>query len=114
MAPTKRKRAIAVIQSWEMPEGSFEINYRRNAREEASNQPIPRSAKEKIKFLEDILETEIDPVRTSEPFGRLYVPGDTYSGGDTEDGLTHHAYWVRDLKNISPNILGGSQPKLTE
>jgi len=113
MAPTKSKRAIAVIQSWDMPEGSFEINYRRDADKEAGNQAIPRSNREKIKFLEQILETSVDPVETSKPFGQLYVPGDTYGGGDTFNGLTHHAYWVRDLKNLPSDVLGGAQPKLT-
>ncbi|OGD60720.1 hypothetical protein A3I57_01510 [Candidatus Beckwithbacteria bacterium RIFCSPLOWO2_02_FULL_47_23] len=112
MSPSQSKRAIAVIQSWDMPEGNFEINYRRDADKEASNQAIPRSNKEKINFLEQILETTVDPVETSRPFGRLYVPGDTYGGSDTSDGRTHHAYWVRDLKNLPPGILGGVQPKL--
>lgn len=111
--PSKSKRAIAVVQNWDMPEESFEINYRRDAMEEASNQPVPRSNREKIKFLEQILETTTDPVETSRPFGRLYVPGDTYSGGDTGDGRTHHAYWARDLKNIPPGVLGGTLPKLS-
>ena len=111
--PSKSKRAIAVAQSWLMPEGSFEINYRRDADQEAGNQAVPRPNIEKIKFLEQILETTVDPVETSRPFGRLYVPGDTYSGGDTSDGQTHHAYWARDLKNLPPGILGGVQPKLS-
>lgn len=113
MEPSKTSRAIAVSQSWDMPEGSFEINYRRDAMKEASNQPVPRSNREKIKFLEQILETTIDPVETSRPFGQLYVPGDTYGGTDTSDGRTHHACWARDLKNIPPGVLGGDLPKFS-
>ena len=107
------RRAIGIIQRWDMSDEGFEISYRRDADKEGGNHPVPRSNGEKIKLLEDILKTTVDPVETSRPFGRLYVPGDTYGGGDTSDGRTHHAYWARDLKNLPPDILGGWQPKLS-
>lgn len=114
-SPSKTSRSIGVIQSWDMPEGSFVLNYRRNAIKETVNSTIPRSNKEKIKFLEEILQTTVNKTATAEPFGRPYVHGDTYGGGETSDGAVHHAYWVRDLKNKQiSGFLNIGQPKLPQ
>jgi hypothetical protein len=108
------RRAIAIIQRWDMPDGSYEINYRRDADKEGTNMPVPRSAKEKIKFLEEILQMTVDKAETAEPFKRPYTPGDTYGGGETADGRIHHAYWARDLKGEQlTDLFDAELPKLT-
>lgn len=107
-------RSIAIIQRWDMSDGSYEINYRRDADKEGANRPVPRSTKEKIQFLEEILETTVDKAKTARPFGQPYTPGDTYGGRETSDGRIHHAYWVRDLKGKRlAGLFGTQKPKLT-
>jgi hypothetical protein len=109
-SPSKTKRAIAVLQTWDTPEGSYEIVYRRNADKEASNLPIPRSTGEKIKFLEQILDTTVDEQATAQHFGRPYRPGDTRSSSHEQDDTKHLAFWVRDLDGPLLGLLGGDQP----
>lgn len=98
MVPSKGNRAIAVTHNWDMEEGDYAIVYRRDAIKEATNMPKPRSNREKIIFLREILETEVDETATEKHFGRPYSPGDTWSNSGPPDPLIHRAYWVRDLK----------------
>ena len=71
------------------------------------------SAKEKIQFLQDILETNFDAERMHQHY-KEPVPGQIYYGGDTSDGRSYIAVWARDLKILPSGILGAGQPKLTE
>ncbi len=112
--PSESKRALAIVQEWEMNEGDYKIAYRRDADKEATNMPIPRSTQEKIRFLRHILETEVDEAATEEHFGRPYIPGDIISNSGPEDSRVHHKYWVRDIRDRLPTLPAGSNKKVNQ
>ena len=90
---------VIIKQTWDMQEDDYEILYRRSASKEDPNKPIPRSGREKIRFLREILATEIDEDAIERHFGRSYTPGDTRSSTSPDDTFTHHTYWVRDIRD---------------
>ena len=95
-------RGIAVVQRWDMGLDDWEIVYRRDTDHEAGNTAIPRSIREKTKFLHEILETTFDTAAMEEHFGRPYSTGDTISSDCADDpnvNFTHRKYWVRDLEH---------------
>ncbi len=94
------RRAIDVVQRWDMGPDEWEIIYRRDAIKEASNLPASRSNREKIKFLRQILETEIDTQACEQDFGRPYVPGDTWSNDKSDDITSHRKHWMRDIRHL--------------
>ncbi len=112
--PSEGRRAIDIQQRWDMKEDECELVYRRNATDEATNMPIPRSNGEKIKFLREILATEVDEVATEKHFGRPYSKGDIRTSNMPDASTTHIAYWVRDVRDQLPALTHGSVKPLSE
>ncbi len=111
--PSKNRRDIAIVNSFGMPEGEYKFLYRRDADQEDSHNPIPRSTKEKIGFLRQILETEVDEKVTEDLFGQPYQPGvanEPYTRDMDGTKVVVNRLWVRDIK--SQALMDGLQQQM--
>jgi hypothetical protein len=107
MTPSQRHKGIVVTQGWDMPEDKYKIVYMRNVKEEDWHNPIPRSNGEKMKFLREILATEVDVAATEEYFGKpLIIWDDTKPSSESDKPSTSHFYRVRDMRGQLSGLLG--------
>lgn len=64
---------------------------------------------DKVRFLEEILRTEVDVEKTEKRFGAPYTPGGVRHVEDTpsyETAHTYIGYWVRDIHDQLPELVG--------
>jgi len=131
---TDKSTMFSIVQKWDAPPGSFELKVHHNDK--------PKSHKETINFLRDVLETEVDEKSIANHFGRPYHKGDFVDYAEDGWRIMHHdgkeipdpdllefrgqgrefenhskysAYWVRDLWSGKGSLLDSGplpEPKM--
>jgi hypothetical protein len=105
ITPSQHHKGIVVVQGWDMPEDKYKIVYLRNTMEEDWHNPVPRSKREKMEFLKEILATEVDVAATEEYFGKpLIIWNDTKPSSEPDNPTTYHTYRVRDVRGQLPGL----------
>ncbi|HVZ12217.1 MAG TPA: hypothetical protein VG965_04265 [Patescibacteria group bacterium] len=105
------RRSLVIRQLWDAPENDYSVVFVRDIDNESVNTALPRRNSEKVKFMQDILETKVDVAANEAHFGRPYFPGDTRSATRPGDKADHTMHWVRDVKDRLP-LLTAHAPAL--
>jgi hypothetical protein len=131
---TDKSTMFSIVQKWDTPPGSFELKVSLNDK--------PKSHKETINFLRDVLETEVNEESVARHFGRPYHKGDFVNHAEDGWRMLHHdgkeipdpdlleyrgqiktlegsseysAYWMRDLLPEGVSLLDSGplpEPKI--